>query len=328
MSTSISGLELSRAFYFKGVLPILREARPKLRYAAGLIGSGSEVLGYDDHLSTDHNWGPRLVLILPSDRFSIQKKLIKRLLQALPSEILGYPTKYEKFKELAVQGSRQADWSSAVEIYSVHSFFRKYLGVNSDMEISVGDWLCIPQHKLLTLRGGEIFHDKIRFKTHLRKYRYFPRDVWLYLLASQWIKVSQEEAFVGRCGDTGDELGSRLIAANLVEELIYLCFLYEKKFIPYKKWLGKAFRELDCAKKLSPIFEDILDAQDWKPREDRLARAYRVVARIHNKAKITSPLKAEVTKYYDRPYRVIHAGRFATAIKRKIRSATIRENLT
>jgi len=30
-----------------------------------------------------------------------------------------------------------------------------------------------------------------------RKFSYYPDDVWLYLLACQWKKISDEEVFVG-----------------------------------------------------------------------------------------------------------------------------------
>jgi hypothetical protein len=51
------GLALSEMFYEQAAAPILREHFPGLAYSAALIGWGSEVLGYDDRTSTDHNWG-------------------------------------------------------------------------------------------------------------------------------------------------------------------------------------------------------------------------------------------------------------------------------
>ncbi|MCJ7717098.1 MAG: hypothetical protein MUO54_11355, partial [Anaerolineales bacterium] len=44
--------------------PILTEEFPELMYASAIIGSGSEVLGFDDDLSSDHHWGPRTMLFL------------------------------------------------------------------------------------------------------------------------------------------------------------------------------------------------------------------------------------------------------------------------
>ena len=56
MPQFIPGLELSRRFYIEAVRPILDKYFPSLPHAAALLGYGSEVLGFDDEVSTDHNW--------------------------------------------------------------------------------------------------------------------------------------------------------------------------------------------------------------------------------------------------------------------------------
>lgn len=64
MPTFVSGLVLSHRFFHEIVRPLLIEAFPGLRYAAALLGPGSEVLGFDTEMSADHDWGPRLFLFL------------------------------------------------------------------------------------------------------------------------------------------------------------------------------------------------------------------------------------------------------------------------
>lgn len=56
----LPGLQLARILFEQAVHPILQNSFPGLRNAAALVGSGSEVLGYDDIMSTDHHWGPLL----------------------------------------------------------------------------------------------------------------------------------------------------------------------------------------------------------------------------------------------------------------------------
>src|ERR1017187_6949966 len=58
--TFIPGLRLAGEFYAEAVRPLLDAAFPALRYAAALLGPGSEVRGFDTARSTDHDWGPRL----------------------------------------------------------------------------------------------------------------------------------------------------------------------------------------------------------------------------------------------------------------------------
>jgi hypothetical protein len=47
MPEFIKGLGLSRLFYEEAVRPLLEESFPGLRYAAALLGTGSEVLGFE-----------------------------------------------------------------------------------------------------------------------------------------------------------------------------------------------------------------------------------------------------------------------------------------
>lgn len=57
MTNFVNGLVLNQLFYEQIVAPLLELHFPDLKYSAALIGWGSDVLGYDDFQSTDHNWG-------------------------------------------------------------------------------------------------------------------------------------------------------------------------------------------------------------------------------------------------------------------------------
>lgn len=55
----MSGVEVSRAFYEREIAPLLRG----VPHAAGRVGRGSDVLGLDDEMSQDHDWGERVTVI-------------------------------------------------------------------------------------------------------------------------------------------------------------------------------------------------------------------------------------------------------------------------
>src|SRR5687767_13151606 len=95
MPAFLPGLELSRLFYEEAVRPILDTAFPGLRYSAALIGDGSEVLGFDTEMSSDHDWGPRLVLFLKEEDYPDWKEAIYDALACqLPPIFRGYPTNF------------------------------------------------------------------------------------------------------------------------------------------------------------------------------------------------------------------------------------------
>jgi hypothetical protein len=317
-------------FYEKEVRPILKTSFPKLKYSAAVFGWGSEVLGYDTPLSRDHHWGPKVFLFLSKQDYKKFKPHIYDVLaENLPYQFMGYSTNYSAPEPNGVRHAvpiAKGPVSHLVDIYTIKKFFERRLQLDPYQTLQPLDWLVLPQQRLLEMVSGEVYYDGLKELGKVReKFSYFPKDVWLYLLASQWTRIAQEEAFVGRTGEVGDELGSQVVSAHMVRELMQVGFLMEKRYYPYSKWFGTAFNELKIAKELSPLLRKVLLSTSWKQREQWLAKAYAVVAKKHNSLHITKSLPTKVSKYYTRPYLVIHAEDFAAAVRAKIKDAEIKK---
>ena len=324
----IKGLDLCELFYKGAVEPILAARFPDLTYSAALIGRGSEVLGFDTPQSMDHGWGPRLMLFLaPADHQNRRDEIDHVLRRELPGEIHGYPTGFARHEDgTAVMATAEGgSVDHGVTFLTVQGFFKAVLNFDPTDHIRAVDWVSVPDHRFLALTSGRVFHDGLGQLEPIRsKLRYYPDDVWLYLLAAQWRRIAQEGAFMGRCGQVGDDLGSRLIAARLVRDLMRLCFLMERRYAPYGKWSGSAFAQLDCAAELLPAFTKVLAADSWPERQTHLTVAYEYVAEMHNALGITEPLSTKVSQFHSRPFLVIDADRFVDAIRAEFESQQVR----
>jgi hypothetical protein len=314
----IPGIELSQKYYFEIVQPIISQYFPGLKYSAGLIDYGSDVLGYDTKVSQDHQWGPRLSLFLSEeDICSVGDKLDKVLSEKLPSSFYGFSTNFSGTKSDYIRHMELTETGCIKHIIRIHTleeFFRQHLGINIHEEIKEIDWLLFPQQRLLTIRKGKLFHDDLYVQDLKDKLEYYPDNIWFYLMACEWNKINSEEAFVGRCGDVNDEIGSHIIASRIMQSIMNICFLQEKKYIPYSKWFGTAFNELQSSKKLNQIFKSVLNANNWKIREKRLSQAYISIANQHNLLNITKYIEPSIQNYYGRNYKVIFGDRFANEL--------------
>lgn len=144
-------------------------------------------------------------------------------------------------------------------------------------------------------------------------------------MASIWNRIGQEEHLVLRSGYMGDELGSTLIGSRIIRDIMHLCFLMEKRYAPYPKWFGTAFKELNGANELLPLLMNVQSAVTWREREAALCKSYEFISRKHNQLKITEKLPEQATLFYGRPFRVIQGGKFAGAIASVITNSTIRQ---
>jgi hypothetical protein len=198
------------------------------------------------------------------------------------------------------------------------------LGFDPREAVRLQDWLLAPTQVLLSVTAGAVYHDGLGELEPIRQsLDWYPHDLWLYLIACQWTRIEQEEAFVGRCTEAGDELGARIVVARLVRDLMKLCFLLERRYAPYSKWLGAAFARLRCAAALAPVLERALAAPDPRTGEDRLAAACELVAAQHNDLAITELVEPTSRIFHGRPYRVLRAERFAEATRRAIRDEAV-----
>ncbi|HET8907483.1 MAG TPA: DUF4037 domain-containing protein [Ktedonobacterales bacterium] len=329
----LPGQELNRLFYWEIIRPLLADRFPDLVYSAALIGPGSDALGYDTVVSTDHEWGPRGLLFLRDDDYAeVAPRIDEALRQELPTTFRGYST---SFSAPDVSGVRCMMAGEAgridhhVELHTLRRFVQRELGIEPDTPLSARDWLAVPEQRLLHVTAGTVYHDGLELLTPLReRLAYYPLDVWRYRLAAQWMRISQEEAFMGRCGDAGDELGSRIIAARLVRDLMKLLFLQERRYAPYSKWLGSAFIRLPGADILVPYLSAGFAAATWQEREQQLSRAYALLAMRQNALGIAAHQDPQTRRFHGRAYQVIHAERFVDTLVAMIRDPDVKRIVT
>ncbi|MFE5318533.1 DUF4037 domain-containing protein [Paenibacillus sp. NPDC056579] len=312
MNDHIPGVQLSRCFHENYIEPRLSSRMPALSFASALIGPGSEVLGFDTPMSRDHDWGPRVLIFIRESDISQREAIVAALQHEAPASFLGYSVDIGK------------TIVTTVPAYLGSRLGIKLIGKFEGLDLI--DWLTIPSQTLAELTSGAVYRDDIGELTVAREgLRFYPQDVWLFLMASVWNRIGQEEHLMPRAGFVGDELGSGLIASRLIRDIMYLCFLIERRYAPYPKWFGTAFRQLACAPEMMPHLIAGQHAKEWKEREQALAHAYRIVSRMHNELQLTDSLEEETKLFFERPFTVIGGDRFAKALMSKVENPTLRK---
>jgi Domain of unknown function (DUF4037) len=293
----VSGGELARRFHADVVAPLLARAMPGLGYAAGRLGSGSDVLGFDDAMSRDHDWGCRLTLLVDEADRDAVPQIAALLERELPGSYLGHPVRFP------------VTWDSSrthnVDVATVGGFATGRLGVDPAGGLPVLDWLVLTGQSVLEVIAGPVFTDRTAQLAPVRAaLRWYPPDVERYVLAAGWQRLSQEMPMVGRSAERGDELGSRLLSARLADDLMWLAFAVSRRWSPYAKWRGTAFQSLGVAPDLSGPLAAAAAAPDWRDRESGLAEACEVLLNAQRARGLRAPASA-VIRFWDRPYRTV-----------------------
>ncbi|UFU04520.1 WYL domain-containing protein [Ruania suaedae] len=287
------GLALARRYYEEIVAPLLMQRWPGLPHAAARLGSGSDVLGLDDAMSRDHDWGLRLTLLVED---AMAPEVEAYLGETLPDAFLGLPTRF------AFSGHTEP--AHHIEVASPSRFVIHGLGFDPRGEVSAEDWLSLTGQAVLEIVAGPVFHDGTGEITALRSaLRWYPDDLWRHVVAADWARLAEEMPLMSRAGDAGDDLGSRVIAARLVDVAMHLSFTLSRQWMPYAKWRGTMLGRLPGMDGVHQHLRAVLGAAGWRERQECLAGALDLLLERQQEAGLPAPRPA-TTGFWDRPYRV------------------------
>jgi hypothetical protein len=295
-------MRLSAAFFHEHVAPLADSRIGRDNYAAALLGGGSEVLGLDTEMSQDHDWGPRLTLFVSPEAEAEATSIAADL----PNEFQGVSREF---------GSKVggAPWVHPFEVTSVAVYFDGWIGFHQRDQATLLDWLATPAMSFLAVTAGTVFHDG---PGHLRPARqvanWYPDDVWRWLAACQWRRISEEQSFIERAASAGDTLGASVIASRVVRDAMRLAFLLESRYAPYSKWLGSAITTLPIGRELAPSLTTAMSS----PTDDGPAALGDALERLGalTNERFGVTVDPSRRQFFNRPMLVAPAGEFSAAL--------------
>ncbi len=255
----MKGLEISEKFFYEYGLPMIEKefSEYKDRIAAGLVGHGSECFGFDDDVSTDHDFEPGFCLWLTDED---EKKFGFKLFRAysrLPKEYCGLKVKNESLFGSETKG-----------VHTIKDFYAFYTG-SGDAPESYEQWLSIPDFYLAEATNGKIFCDPLGKFSEIRERikNGCPEDVRLKKLASAVFNAAQAGQYnYSRCLSHGEKGAAAFAINKFAENALHAVFLLNKTYMPYYKW---AFRQGKLLPQLTETVSDI-EKTLFTPSDDKL----------------------------------------------------------
>lgn len=262
-SAPASGIELARAFWETHGRPMLRERYPSHagRIAVGLVGHGSDALGFDDALSRDHDYGPGFCLWLTARDHAEIGEALEADYQALPATFRGFGPR--------VTTRRSEGEGRRVGVFEIGEFFTTLTGMpHAPAADRPHEWLMLEEATLATATGGEVFVDPLGAFSGVRNsFRRMPDDVRLALIGRRLGMMAQSGQYnVPRMLTRGDGEAAWLAVAEFVRASASVVFLLNRPaavgYLPYYKWHFAALRKLAArpASRLPDVHRHLADA--------------------------------------------------------------------
>ncbi len=228
----MQGIELSERCFFEVFLPLVRERMPdaEAHIAAGLVGGGSECLGFDDGISADHDFSNGFYVWLTEEddiKYGVGLSRIYR-------ESVEEPTK---------KSARPRERG----VVTVGDFYMRYTARRGAPQ-ELSEWLYLPDSALCEATNGKVFLDNVGEFSRIRNELTdgMPEDVRKKKLAARVLAMAQAGQYnYKRCLDHGERGAARLAAFEFSQAAISAIFLLNRKYAPYYKWSLRAMRGLE-----------------------------------------------------------------------------------
>ena len=260
----MKGLDLARQLYEETVRPALAAEFPMQegRIAVGLAGPGSECYGFDDEISRDHDFAPRLCLWIPAEDAEEYGARLQKRYEELTAHLPGV--------------SAQARDRSGV--IPIPEFYRRFTGCPGAPEGSLY-WLRVSDHHLAAATNGEVFRDDLGAFTAIRRtlLRGYPIDVMRKKLAARLFAMGQAGQYnYPRCARRGDTVAMTLALDEFLRAALQTIYLLNGRYAPFYKWLYRGAEELPRLRGTVLALKELLQ----QPPEERQAGIEAVCADI------------------------------------------------
>lgn len=233
----ISGAALCREYYELYGAQMIAEKFAKYaeKIAAGHVGEGSECFGFDDAISTDHDFGPGFSLWLDRETYAVIGKELQEAYEALPKVYKGY---------------RRVESSHGRERFGVcviEDFYERVLAGGHLPEKDT-DYLQLEDCYLAAAVNGVVYRDDEGKFTAIRERlkKGYPEGVKLLKLAQAAARYGQNGQYnYKRCADRGEWTAAFLAKADAVRTAMQVAYLLENAYSPHDKWMHRGLRNLN-----------------------------------------------------------------------------------
>ncbi len=253
----MKGLDLARGYYEDVVRPAvsLKFGERFSRMAFGLVGEGSECYGFDDEISQDHDFGPRVQIWLTAEDYAAFGEALQAFLATVSKDYAGY------------RGVNVSQYGEGREgVFTVGGFYSRFIGLTRAPE-SIAEWRRLPEVNLSIATNGAVFFDGPGAFSALRQrlLDFYPEPLRLKKMAARCMKMAQSGQYnFSRCLRRGERVGASLAAAEFIQTAGSMLFLMNRRYCPFYKWMHRGLRELPLlGAQAAPLLEQIAVGDDW-----------------------------------------------------------------
>lgn len=253
----MKGLELAREYYRAYGENMLKTAFGDVmdRITVGLVGEGSECLGFDDEISRDHDFDAGFCMWIDAcDEREFGFRL-ERAYSKLPKEFMGV-----KRSLLSPAGGNRHG------VIVTEDFYTRLLG-SPEPPSSPEEWLKIPQSYLVVLSAGEIFKEGEGKFMKIRRVLQngYPDDVRKKKLAACLAFMGQSGQYnYVRCVSRNESGAAQFAVFEFVKNAVKTVYLLNGKYCPFYKWAFRGMRELELLSDLEAPLTYLIETSNDK----------------------------------------------------------------
>ncbi|WP_312649029.1 DUF4037 domain-containing protein [Aminipila sp.] len=250
----MTGLELSKAYYEAYGRSMIHNQFPEYEKctAVGLVGEGSECLGFDDDFSEDHDFGPGFCIWLPEEVFKAIGPQMQHAYENLPKAF------EDKYRLETMEGKGR------IGVFNINEFYKKYIGCSGTPKNNV-EWMFIPENSLCTVSNGKVFADSLGEFTSIRNelLKFYPKDIFLKKIVARMAVMSQAGQYnYERCMKRGEFAAAYLACSEFIQAAVSAVYLLNRKYMPFYKWMFRGMNNLVILGEVKVLLEKLVLLSD------------------------------------------------------------------